>query len=100
MQLSRQQELRRPLVGFEASESAVALVGMEEFRLLAAAVVDGELHELVETIAQVVGCSGCGTRALSKGRRDVRVRTCLRATGAWWSCGASESGGALMPTVT
>ena len=38
-------------MGFEASESAVALVGMDGFRLLAAAEVDGELHQLVETTA-------------------------------------------------
>lgn len=61
-------------MGFEASESAVALVGMDGFGLLAAAVVDGELHQLVETTAKVVGCRACGTRAVSKGRRRVRVR--------------------------
>ena len=59
---------------FETSESAVALVGMDGFALLAAAVIDGELHQLVETTAPVVGCPACGTRALSKGRRQVRVR--------------------------
>ena len=61
-------------MGFEHSESAVALVGMDGFRLLAALEVDGELHQLVETTAEVVGCSGCGVRAVSKGRRKVRVR--------------------------
>ncbi len=61
-------------MGFDHSESAVALVGMDGFRLLAAAEVDGELHQLVETTATVVGCPACGTRAVSKGRRDVRVR--------------------------
>ena len=61
-------------MGFEHSESAVALVGMDGFRLLAALEVDGELHQLVETTADVVGCSGCGVRAVSKGRRKVRVR--------------------------
>ncbi|HEX2273100.1 MAG TPA: transposase family protein, partial [Acidimicrobiales bacterium] len=61
-------------MGFESSESAVALVGMAGFRLLAAAEVDGELHQLVETTATVVGCPECGTRALSKGRREIRVR--------------------------
>jgi transposase len=61
-------------VGFDDSQSAVALVGMDGFRLRAATEVDGELHQLVETTASVVGCPGCGTRARSKGRRNVRVR--------------------------
>jgi transposase len=42
--------------------------------LLAAVEVDGELHQLVETEAAVVGCAGCGTRAVSKGRRRTKVR--------------------------
>jgi transposase len=75
-------------VGFESSESAVALVGMDGFRLLAAAEVDGELHQLVETTATVVGCPGCGTRARSKGRRKVRVRDLpaggRRVVVVWW----------------
>ncbi len=58
----------------EGSERAVALVGMDGFRLLAAAEIDSELHQLVETTATVVGCAGCGTRAACKGRRTVRVR--------------------------
>ena len=61
-------------MGFERSESAVAVLGMEGFLLLAAVEVDGELHQLVETEASVVGCRGCGTRALSKGRRKTKVR--------------------------
>ncbi len=75
-------------MGFEVSESAVALVGMHGFRLLAAVEVDGELHQLVETTATVVGCPGCGTRAVSKGRRKVRVRDLpaggRRAVTVWW----------------
>jgi DNA-directed RNA polymerase subunit RPC12/RpoP len=67
-------ESRRPLVGFERSESAVAVLGLEGFVLLAAVEVDGELHQLVETEAGIVGCPGCGTRALSKGRRTTKVR--------------------------
>jgi transposase len=74
LRLSRQARIEEALVRFEASESAVAVVGMPGFRLLAAVEVDGELHQLVETTAAVVGCSGCGTRAMSKGRRDVHVR--------------------------
>ena len=75
-------------MGFEASDSAVALVGMDGFRLLAAVEVDGELHQLVETTATVVSCPGCGTRARSKGRRKVRVRDLpaagRRAVVVWW----------------
>ena len=55
---------------FETSESAGTVVGMPGFRLLAAVEVDGELHQLVETTDAVVGCSGCGTRAVSN---DVRI---------------------------
>ena len=44
------------------------------FRLRAATEDDGELLMLVETTASVVGCSGCGTRAQSKGRRRTKVR--------------------------
>ena len=61
-------------MGFERSDSAVAVLGMDGFVLLAAIEIDGELHQLVETEAGVVGCSGCGTRALSKGRRRTKVR--------------------------
>ncbi|MDQ6783156.1 MAG: ISL3 family transposase [Actinomycetota bacterium] len=61
-------------MGFESSESAVAVVGLEGFVLLAAVETGGELHQLVETKASKVGCPGCGTRALSKGRRRTRIR--------------------------
>ncbi len=61
-------------MGFESSESAVAVLGLEGFVLLAAVEVDGELQQLVETKAAIVGCSGCGGRALSKGRRRTKVR--------------------------
>jgi transposase len=75
-------------VEFESSESAAALVGMQGFRLLAAAEVDGELHQLVETTATVLGCPTCGTRARSKGRRKVRVRDLpaggRRVVVEWW----------------
>ncbi len=85
-------------MGFERSESAVAVLGMEGFVLLAAVEVDGELHQLVETQAGTVGCFGCGTRALSKGRRRTKVRD-LYCGGrpvvvVWskrlWRCGAPD----------
>jgi hypothetical protein len=91
LRLSRQARIEEALVRFEASESAVAVVGMPGFRLLAAVEVDGELHQLVETTAAVVGCSGCGTRAMSKGRRDVHVRDLPAAPTptARWAAGAN-----------
>ena len=60
-------------MGFERSERAVAVLGLEGFVLLAAAEVDGELHQLVETAAATIGCFGCGTRALFKGRRRTTI---------------------------
>jgi len=58
----------------DGSASAAALLGLEGFVVLAAAVIDGELHQLVETTATVVGCAGCGTVASPHDRREVRVR--------------------------
>jgi len=50
------------------------LVGMPEFVVRAAVEEDGEVWVLVETPAAVTACAGCGTRAVSKGRRRTRVR--------------------------
>ena len=61
-------------MGFESTDSAVALVGIHGLRLLAAVELGGELHQLVETTADVVGCRACGVQARSKGRREVRIR--------------------------
>lgn len=86
-------------MGFEDSPSAAALLGMAGFVLVTADVVDGELHQVVETTASVVGCPACGTRATSKGRRYVKVRDMAvagRATAViWakrlWRCGDSTT---------
>ena len=56
------------------SQGASALLGMDEFVVGAQQEVDGELWLAVETTADVVGCDGCGTRAVGHGRRVVRVR--------------------------
>jgi transposase len=56
------------------SEGATALLGMEGFAVGAQAVGDGEVWLSVETSADVVGCDGCGRRAVGHGRRTVRVR--------------------------
>jgi transposase len=66
-------ENRRTLVEIEGS-GAVAVLGLEGFLLRAAVEEGGELWELVETTATVVGCPGCGTRARSKGRSTTEVR--------------------------
>jgi transposase len=61
-------------VGINGSSSAVALLGLEGFVVLAATEVDGELHQLIETTADRVGCPGCGVVAVPHGRRKVWVR--------------------------
>src|SRR4051812_31662988 len=61
-------------LGVESSASAVALLGLPDFVVLAATEVDGELHQLIETTADRVGCPECGVVALPHGRRPVWVR--------------------------
>jgi transposase len=56
------------------SEGATALLGMPGFVVAAQLEVDGELWLSVQTTADVVGGSGCGTRAMGHGRRRVGVR--------------------------
>ena len=51
-----------------------ALVGLDGFVVLAQVDVDGEWWVKVETIATVVGCESCGSRAVGHGRRMVQVR--------------------------
>ena len=56
------------------SQGASALLGMDGF-VVGAHLEDGdELLLMVETTADVVGCEGCGTRAVGHGRRQVKVR--------------------------
>jgi hypothetical protein len=52
---------------------APAVLGLDGFALGGAVEQDGELVMIVETTAAVAGCSGCGTRARSKGRPVVVV---------------------------
>jgi transposase len=61
-------------VGQHHSASASRLLGLDGFEVLAAQVVAGEWQLDVETMAAVVGCTGCGMRAELHGRRTVRVR--------------------------
>ncbi len=56
------------------SEGATALVAMPGFVVGAQVEVDGEWWLHVETTADIVGCSACGTRARGHGRRRVKVR--------------------------
>jgi zinc-finger of transposase IS204/IS1001/IS1096/IS1165 len=58
----------------QRSDGATVLLGMPEFVVGAQLEVGGELWLMVETTAEVVGCEGCGTRAVGHGRRRVRVR--------------------------
>jgi transposase len=48
--------------------------GAAGFEMLDVAELDGELVVEVQTLAGVVGCAGCGTRAVPKDRRWVTLR--------------------------
>ena len=56
------------------SEGATALLGIPEFVVRAHVEVDREVWLEVETTVELVGCEGCGTRAVGHGRRRVKVR--------------------------
>ena len=58
----------------EASGDAHALLGMDDFVVLATTEEDGECFVLVETKHRVVGCPGCGVIATGHGRSVVQVR--------------------------
>ena len=61
-------------MGQHSSASASRLLGLDGFEVLAAEVVSGEWRLVVQTMAAVVGCPGCGVRAQAHGRRTVTVR--------------------------
>ncbi len=86
-------------MGIDGSWGVTALVGFDEFAVCAQ-VHDGELWWLaIEATADVVGCEGCGTRAVGHGRRRVKVRDVAIAgepvTLVWakriWCCPDSDS---------
>lgn len=58
----------------DGSAEGAARLGLDGFVVLAAAEVDGELHQLVETTAARVGCPACGVVAVCHDRRRVWVR--------------------------
>lgn len=58
----------------DGSADGAARLGLDGFVVLAAAEVDGELHQLVETTAARVGCPACGVVAVCHDRRRVWVR--------------------------
>ncbi len=58
----------------QGSRGATVLVGMPGLVVGVQELVAGELWLFVETIADVVGCSGCGTRAVGHGRARTAVR--------------------------
>ena len=63
-----------PLSVIQGSRGATALVGMPGLVVGAQRVVDGELWLFAETDADVMVCSGCGTRATGHGRHRTLVR--------------------------
>lgn len=58
----------------QGSGGATTLVGVPGFVVGVQELVDGELWLYVETTADVVGCPGCGTRAVGHGRTPTLVR--------------------------
>ena len=56
------------------SQGATALVDIADFVVGVQVLVGHEWWLYVETAADVVGCSGCGTRAVGHGRAPTKVR--------------------------
>jgi transposase len=60
--------------GDATASVTAALFGLDGFIVLGAADAGGELELLVETVADLVGCAGCGAVARAKDRRPTWVR--------------------------
>ena len=58
----------------EGSRGATALVGLPGLVVGAQQEIDGELWLFAESTAELMGCSGCGTRAVGHGRNTIQVR--------------------------
>jgi transposase len=74
-------------VGQHRSASASRLLDLDGFQLVSAELVGGEWQLVVQSTAAVVGCGGCGVRAIPHGRRTVRVRDLPisgRPVVLWW----------------
>jgi transposase len=85
----------------DGSGGATALPGMDGFVVLVQHEADGAIWMLVETTADLVGCSHCGVRAVGHGRSEVQVRD-VRVNGrpvrlVWckrrWRCADPDCGG-------
>jgi transposase len=61
-------------VGQHSSTSGSLLLDLHGLEVVSAELVDVEWQLAVQTTATMVGCSGCGVRAIPHGRRTVRVR--------------------------
>lgn len=59
---------------FNGSDVVTMLFGIDGMRVRAQAEIVDEWWLKIETTAELVGCSACGTRAVGHGRRPVRVR--------------------------
>lgn len=56
------------------TETSQVLLGLAGFEVVHAAEVDGELHVVIETVPEPVGCPDCGVVAVGHGRLRVRQR--------------------------
>jgi transposase len=61
-------------VGQHGSASGSILLGLNQFEVTAAKVVDEEWRLAVQTTATTVGCTACGSQARLHARRTVQVR--------------------------